>query len=114
MNSGGPGLALTRKARSDPKVHEPGLTRRGINQKINWFDVLVDQPLVVRPAEGGCDTDGKPQVGHRGRGAVSVRSSSSSVRPSESFKPGGILLRAKPSTGFRNKRLTANVVTDLG
>src|SRR5580704_2467573 len=54
-------LALTRKARSDTKAREPSLTRRGINENIWRLYVLVDQPLLVQPAEGGCDTDSEAQ-----------------------------------------------------
>src|SRR6202166_940151 len=54
-------LALTQKARCNPKTHEPRLTRSGINENIWRLYVLVDQPLLVQPAEGGCDTDSKPQ-----------------------------------------------------
>ena len=54
-------LALTRKARRNPKTHEPRLTRRGINENIWRLHVLVDQPLLVQPAECGCDTDSEAQ-----------------------------------------------------
>jgi hypothetical protein len=50
-------LALTRKARSDPRTHEPSLTRRRINENVRRLHILVDQPLLVQPAECGCDTD---------------------------------------------------------
>jgi|SRR6266699_2338579 len=61
MNSGGSGAWLTRKARSNPKAHEPSLTRRGINENICRLHVLVDQLLLVQPAECGCGTDREAQ-----------------------------------------------------
>src|SRR5260370_24569069 len=54
-------LALTQKARCNPKTHEPRLTRRWIKENIWRLYVLVDQPLLVQPAEGGCDTDSEAQ-----------------------------------------------------
>ena len=52
------------KARCNPKTHEPRLTRSGINENIWRLHVLVDQPLLVQPAECGCDTDGEAQELH--------------------------------------------------
>src|SRR5258705_11791164 len=40
-------LALARKARSDPKAHEPDLAGRGVHENIVRFDVLVDQTSLV-------------------------------------------------------------------
>ena len=54
-------LALARKARSDPEARQPDLTRRGIDQNIGRLDVLVDQLLLVQPAECRCETDGEAQ-----------------------------------------------------
>src|SRR4029077_9729604 len=48
--------------------HEPDLTSRGINENICRLHVLVDQLLLVQPAECGCGTDGeaqKPRPFHR-------------------------------------------------
>ena len=54
-------LALTWKARSGPRTHEPSLTRRGINENICRLHVLVDQLPLVQSAECGCSTNGEAQ-----------------------------------------------------
>ena len=62
MNSGGSGAWRSRGRREAiPEAHEPSLTRRGINENIRRLHVLVDQPLLVQPAECGCDTDSEAQ-----------------------------------------------------
>src|SRR6202044_2377990 len=54
-------LALTRKARSYPRTHEPRLTRPGINKNIRRLHIFVNQPLLVQPSECGCDTNSEAQ-----------------------------------------------------
>ena len=52
---------LTPKAGSDPKAHEPDLTRRGIHQNIGRLHILVNHLSFVQTAERRCETDSEAQ-----------------------------------------------------
>ena len=52
-------LALARKARSNPKAHEPDLERLGIHQNVCRLYILVNQIPFVQFAERPRETDGE-------------------------------------------------------
>ena len=62
MNSGGFGrLTFARKARSDAKPGQPHLAGRFVEQDVGRLDVFVDEPALMKLAQGRGNSNGQAQ-----------------------------------------------------
>src|SRR5215470_4192001 len=63
-------LTFAREARGDAEPGQPYLAGRLVEEDVGWFDIFVNEPALVKPAESQSTRDGDAQeASHLHRGA---------------------------------------------